>query len=626
VSQSWRPGLTVRIVLFIAAIVALCGVLTVVFIGSIITTQLHERYVSDRQTSIQFLTASLVPMVELSDYSRVERTIETVLVYENIVSLAVYDADGVLIREVSETSDGSLPTDTISHILTKGTDLVGRVDIGFSRAYIDVQVAELTRVLALAVTALLLATAAALLWYLSRSVVRPLRVFTRTVQSMTSDNLGSRVPLKGSDEIGVLARSFNTMAQDLEESNRQLREAHHLLEERYQERAAREERRTEKVRRIFEMRQELIRISELPEMLRFVVSALQEAFSYYSVNVFLVDPETGDPHLAATAGEGWSSGAPPRYEPPTEGIPGVALRSCTPLLATDVSREPRFIRMPELPRTEAELAVPIAIGTLRLGVLDIQADREGGLDEMDLFTAQTVADQIASVVESARVAEETRELAVLDERNRMAREIHDTLAQGFTGIVLQLEAAEQSLQDSPASASRHIDRARSLARESLAEARRSVWALRPTALENGRLADALRGAARLLGEEGHLQVACHIAGDSRRLPSDVEDALLRICQEAFTNIRRHAGAAQAQVHLTCDHQTVRLVVRDDGVGFDVNAPHEGSFGLIGISERARQCGGVARIASTPGEGTVLDVEIPIVGGDYDEQYPDPDSR
>jgi signal transduction histidine kinase len=68
------------------------------------------------------------------------------------------------------------------------------------------------------------------------------------------------------------------------------------------------------------------------------------------------------------------------------------------------------------------------------------------------------------------------------------------------------------------------------------------------------------------------------------------------------------------------------VVRDDGVGFDVNAPHEGSFGLIGISERARQCGGVARIASTPGEGTVLDVEIPIVGGDYDEQYPDPDSR
>jgi signal transduction histidine kinase/HAMP domain-containing protein len=576
VSEPWRPGLTVRIVLFIAAIVALGGILTVVTIGRIITTQIHERYVTDRQTSIEFLTASLVPMVQLGDYARVERTIETVLVYENIVSLAVYDEDGTLIRSARETGEGSLPTDTISHILTQGNELVGRVDIGFSRAYIDVQVNELTRILALAVTGLLLATALALLWYVTRSVVRPLRVFTRTVRAMTSENLGLRVPLKGSDEIGALARSFNAMAQDLEESNRQLKDAHSRLEERYLERAAHEERRAEQVRHIFEMRQELLRIPELPEMLRFVASALQQTFSYYSVNVFLVDPDSEKLSLAAAAGSHWNSDAPPHYIPPMDSIVGVVLQSCRPLLATDVTREPHFVAMPGLSGTTAELAVPIGIGTLILGVLDIQANHEGGLDEMDLFTAQTVADQIASVVENARVAEETRELTVLDERNRMAREIHDTLAQGFTGIVLQLEAAEQSLHESPNSASRHIDRARTLARESLAEARRSVWALRPSALEHGKLPDALRGLADDLTEEGRVQVDCHVTGGVRRLPPEIEDALLRICQEALINIRRHASATHAEVSLTVDNSVARLAVRDDGIGFDLDI-HERRF-------------------------------------------------
>jgi signal transduction histidine kinase len=610
-TEPWRPGLTVRIVLFIGAIVALCGILTVLIIGSVVTTQLRERYASDRQTSIEFLTASLVPMIELSDYERVQRTIETVLVYENIVSLAVYDADGVLIRSAKESGEGSQPTDTISHVLMKGAEFVGRVDIGFSRAYIDAQVKELTRILALAVTALLLATAGALLWYLSRSVVRPLHIFTRTVRSMTSSNLGLRVPLRGSDEIGVLAGSFNAMAQDLEESNLQLRQAHLQLEERYLERAAREERRTEQVRRIFEMRQQLIQISELADMMEFVASALQKAFAYYSVNVYLVDSRAGDLQLAATAGALSSSTTVPRRVQPGDGIVGTVLQSCRPLLATDVAREPRYVAVAELKETRAELAVPIAIGTLPLGVLDIQADRENGLDEMDLYTAQTVADQIANVVENARVAEETRELTVLDERNRMAREIHDTLAQGFTGIVLQLEAAEQSINDSPSSATSHIDRARRLARESLAEARRSVWALRPSVLEKRKLADALRAEVRMLQDEGQVQVACHISGVARDLPAPVEEALLRICQESLTNIRRHAKAEQAQVSLTFDNNSVMLSIRDDGIGFDLDTPREGSLGLIGINERTRQCGGIARISSKPGEGTLVEVDIPL---------------
>jgi signal transduction histidine kinase len=607
----WRQGLTGRIVLFVTTIVASCGVMSVLIIATVISSQLEESYASDRQTSIDFLTVSLVPMVELGDYQRVERTIEAVLVYENIVSLAVYDADGTLIRSVTELGEASLPTDTISHVLGQGDALVGRVDIGFSRTYIDAQVGQLTRVLAVAITALLAATASALLWYFSRLVVQPLRVFTQTVRSMTSDNLGLRVPVSGTDEIGVLASSFNAMAEDLQQSSRQLREAHAQLEERYMERAEREERRTEQVRRIFEMRQRLIEISDLPDMLQYVASALQSAFAYYRVNVFLADDAVGDLELSASAGGSRDVDSPLQRVQAGNGIVGSVLQSCRPLLATDVSREPSYGQAPELKNTRAELAVPIAIGTLTLGVLDIQADRMNGLDEMDLFTAQTVADQIANVVENARVAEETRSLAILDERNRMAREIHDTLAQGFTGIVLQLEAAEQSLGDSPAAAAAHIDRARKLARDSLAEARRSVWALRPTILENRRLADALRREVRTLQDEGRIQATCHISGVTHELAADVEEALLRICQESLTNIRRHSDATRAQVRLTVDSGRVRLSVQDDGVGFDPATRREGSFGLIGIHERARQCGGILSVTSQPGQGTLVEVEIPV---------------
>ncbi len=606
-----RHGLSGRIVFFVTVVVALCGVFTVLTIAGVIATQLEDRYRSDRQTAIEYLSTSLVPMVEIGDYLRVERTISAVLVYDNIVSVAVYDDEGQLIRSVVQLGEEYRPTDTISHVLRQGDFLVGRVDIGFSRLYIQEDVQELTGVLALAVTLLLAVMAGALLWYLRRTVVNPLRTFTTTVRAMTARSLDLRVPVTGSDEIGMLASSFNEMAQELQQSHLRLQKAHIQLEERYLERTSRDERRADQVRRIFELRQQLIEIADLRELLQYVTSALQRAFSYNRVNVFLVAPESGDLELAATAMMTSSTTQPAHRVKPGDGIVGDVLQSCRPLLVTDVARDPRYVELHALDDTKAELAVPINIGALTLGVLDVQSNYEGGLDEMDLFTAQTVADQLANVVENARLAQETRELAVLDERNRMAREIHDTLAQGFTGIVLQLEAAEQSITDAPESVTAHIDRAKRLARESLTEARRSVWALRPATLEKRQLIDALRRETSLLSDETKVQATCHISGTAKHLPADVEDALLRICQEALTNIRRHSQSSQVEVQLTfTDHQVV-LSVRDDGIGFDPTSVPGDSFGLIGIEERARQCRGHSYITSTQGEGTVVDIVIPL---------------
>lgn len=600
-----------RIVLFVTGVMALCGVLSVVIISRVVSDQHATQYELDQETSVEFLSTSLVPMLELKDYVRVERTIESVLVYENIASLAVYDAEGALIRSVTELGEEATEADIITHVMMRDEEVIGHVEIGFSRLYVERQVDDLTRALTAAVTVFLAVTAAALLWYLGRSIVGPLRTFTGTVRTMSSTNLSARVPVTGPDEIGILARSFNTVARELEESQRQLKEAHIHLQERFRARAEREQRRTEQVRRIFEMRQRINSMGSLEELLHYVTVSLQETFDYYSVNVFLVEHPSGEMKLAEGAG-GYADTPPVgRTLQPGDGIVGQALQSCQPRLVSDVAHEPRYIADPELPDTRAELAVPINIGGLTLGVLDIQSDKDNSLDEMDMFTAQAVADQLANVIENARLAVETRDLAILDERNRMAREIHDTLAQGFTGIVLQLEAAEQDLQEAPESAPPHIDRAKKLARDSLNEARRSVWALRPGALERRTLVESLRRETDSLRGEGKVDAGFRVSGTTRRLPSEVEDALLRICQESLTNIRRHAAASRADVELSFTNDSVTLGVRDDGVGFDPSLPHEVTFGLIGMSERARQCGGSTRVSSEPGNGTLVEATIPI---------------
>ncbi len=619
-------SLSGRIVVFVTLVIGLCGLLAVSIISQVVSSELAERYRADQEASLEYLTTSLVPMLELKDYPRVERTIDAVLIYENIVSVEVYDVDDALVRSVVELGTEAPPANTVSRLLLHEEAAIGRVLVGFSHGYIEDQVRSLTRALAAIITALLIVTAAALLWYLGRTVVEPLRSFTGTVQAMSSTNLSLRMPEGRTDEIGLLAKSFNLMADNLEESQSQLQQAHRRLEARYQERAAREELRAEQVRRIFDLRRQIHSTNDLPGLLTYVVHALQQTFKYYSVNVFLVDSQSGDLKLAA--GVGGYSGQIPLGEVshPGEGVVGEVLQSCRPRLVSDVSTDASYIAVPQLRDTRSELAVPINIGALTLGVLDIESDRVNSLEEMDLFTAQSVADQLANVMENARLAQETRDLAILDERNRIAREIHDTLAQGFTGIVLQLEAAEQSLSESSEHAATHIESAKRLARESLNEARRSVWALRPGQLEQRDLAEAIRREAEMLASEGRVSTRYHVTGRRRRLSVEIEGALLRICQESLTNIRKHAAAHHAEIELGYGDGVITLRVRDDGVGFDQEPPRDGSFGLIGIDERARQCHGNARVSSAPGRGTQIEVVIPFERRTDDGQDQDTDRR
>jgi signal transduction histidine kinase len=219
----------------------------------------------------------------------------------------------------------------------------------------------------------------------------------------------------------------------------------------------------------------------------------------------------------------------------------------------------------------------------------------------------------ATLAENAGLHEQlvtqAREAGVLDERQRMAREIHDTLAQGLTGIITQLQAAEQASAD-PAGWRRHFDAATRLARESLTEARRSVDALRPEPLQTARLSEALAGVAERWTALHGIPVQVKTTGTTRPMPPDVEFALLRAAQEALANVARHAHATRVGLTLSYLEDEVALDVRDDGRGFDLPKLGGGGFGLVAMRQRIESLAGTLQVESEPGEGTAISACVP----------------
>ena len=213
----------------------------------------------------------------------------------------------------------------------------------------------------------------------------------------------------------------------------------------------------------------------------------------------------------------------------------------------------------------------------------------------------------------AELAAAERRAGILEERQRLARDIHDTLAQGFTSIVMHLEAADQALPDDLDTLQKHLDRARGTARTSLEEARRVVHALRPHSLDQRSLPDAIERTAVRWQEETGIPLTTTTTGDPIPLHPDIEVTLLRATQEALANIRKHAQATAVQLTLSYIDDVVVLDVQDNGVAFAGAAasPLSGGYGLQAMRERAEQCGGSVTVESEPGEGTTVVVSIPI---------------
>ncbi|MGW3954841.1 sensor histidine kinase [Streptomyces sp. NPDC004752] len=216
----------------------------------------------------------------------------------------------------------------------------------------------------------------------------------------------------------------------------------------------------------------------------------------------------------------------------------------------------------------------------------------------------------------ADLAQAQHTAGVLAERERLAREIHDTLAQGLSSIQLLLRAAERALPDQPDAAARHVQAARQAAVDNLDEARRFVAALTPPALDGITLAGALERLCATIGARHRLTARVHLVGAPAPLPTAHEVALLRIAQSALANTVRHANAGTAEVTLSYLADHITLAVVDDGTGFDPEQvpapdPHSGGFGLAAMRARMHALGGTLTIESAPGHGTALAARLPF---------------
>ena len=280
----------------------------------------------------------------------------------------------------------------------------------------------------------------------------------------------------------------------------------------------------------------------------------------------------------------------------------------SPVICDDIEHDSRLA--PEFRKylisrgSKRFMTVPMFVSGELRGFIGIQHAEKGTYRADQIELAQALAHHVMLATHGQELVEQQREAAILKERTRMARDIHDTLAQGFTGVIVQMEAAEEALmEEDPENAVRHVRRARKLARESLGEARRSVHALRPQALEKAGFADALKAIIKNTTVGTSLRSEFQLQGEPRELGPDVEENLLHIGQEALTNALRHARATKFQAQLSFGSEAVRLELSDNGDGFAIDGVNGDGLGLIGMKERAEQIGATVEVSTKPGAGT-----------------------
>src|SRR3954454_18137874 len=371
--------------------------------------------------------------------------------------------------------------------------------------------------------------------------------------------------------------------------------------------------RSRRLATVTEIARKVTSILDLQELLCETTELLASRFAYRRVSILLRD-RNDDQWLEMAAGndsaEHVAVGARQHI---STGMCGRAVTTGLTQLSNDTSTNPHFIQGPGMVAC-AELDVPLKVGGRVLGVLSIESDQANAFAEDEVPFVETLADQIAVAIENARLVERARELAASDERNRLAREIHDSLAQSLIAVSMELDAIQQRAVEDPTRVIGLIGHARDLAHRAVEEARHSIWRLRPAPLERQSLAEALAAEVRSLEQGGAVeQSECALQGEPRPLAPEVDAALFRIAQEALSNVRKHARARRARVVLAYGEHSVRLLVEDDGRGFEPgsHAPGlDGGFGLGAISQRAALIGADLEIDASPGWGTRVRVFVP----------------
>jgi signal transduction histidine kinase len=375
---------------------------------------------------------------------------------------------------------------------------------------------------------------------------------------------------------------------------------------------AAQQRRAEQFKVIAEVGRQITSIMDIDQVLEQVVQLIQKAFGYEHVAIAMIENDYAVYRVGA--GRLWEdpefSFNPSRLKIGAEGVTGRVAATGQALYLPDVREDPGYIEM-KGSGTLSELTVPVKVKGKVIGVLDAQSMRVNAFDESDLIVLQSLADQTAVAIENAHLYRQAQQLAVVEERNRLARELHDSVTQALYGITLHAEAAYRQLEAAnPGMATEQLVELRGTAQEALREMRLLIFELRPSVVEMQGLVPALRARLEAVEERAGMQVEMNL-DENLDLSDRVQDGLYRIAQEALNNSLKHAKANQIILNLSGTLSKVILEIIDDGQGFIPDEAIEGGgLGLDGIIERAELLKGELKIDSSPGEGTTIKVEVP----------------
>lgn len=380
----------------------------------------------------------------------------------------------------------------------------------------------------------------------------------------------------------------------------------------------------ENVRLRHEISQHAERLASFNRMIRAITSALdlqgvfrmlsseaQQLIVHDRASVALADPDAELVRVYAATGNGAKLAAGATI-PMAGSLVGQVIRSGEGRFTTDLEQETEFREVPDVLALgiRSNVMAPLWHGDECFGSLNFGSTEAGKYGPDELALAQEIADQIAVAIVNVRLHEQARKVAALEERQRLARNLHDSAAQALYGIVMYAEAARQLAGDGHV-ATDYFGEIRDTAQEALRDMRLLIFDLRPPVLEEEGLAGALK--ARLEAVEGRAGIETRFQVEGKlEVPAQVEEGLYHIAQETLNNVLKHAAASQITVRLHQTETTATLEVVDDGVGFEPEAAHQtGGLGLSGMAERTEELGGTLEIDSAPGAGTKVTVKVPV---------------
>lgn len=405
----------------------------------------------------------------------------------------------------------------------------------------------------------------------SRRIGAPLHKLADAARGIAEGRLETRVSVRHANEIGLLAQTFNTMAERLQEHEREVRSARDALEQKVRE-----------VRALHHIGTEIARLQQLDRILQAVVDKARELLRCDAVVLRLFGPQGGD-----------------LVPPARSGLPEAAEDSDR-LVATSA---PEF--------APGRLALPIRLGDAPLGIIIVSTSKERNFtaDEAELLAA--LATQAANAIERVRLTEDIRNLAVLQERERLAREMHDGLAQELGLLHMKLYGALERLADGQAVADAMREMAH-IADRAYEEVRQSIYGLRTFVSQGLGLVPALAEFLHEFSKEYGIKVELEVGEETfAQLSPPSEVQVIRIVQEALSNVRKHAHADHASVRLQREGNGIRVAIEDQGVGWDpLTSTDRLHFGLQGMRERAEGLGGRLQIDTAPGGGTRVIATVP----------------